>query len=216
MLVFIARLGADDFPARLDAQLLAGLAVLDRLLRGDGCDCGVFPQARSALAKRRMNAGATAEAETSQRSFRHLPAVFVVAAFVLSARSTTGAAGHPLPAAVSIAANALVLLGFTSCSTVQGQHLCLPARSGRGRPSASIIIGPYAIVRHPMYAGAFPMFLAIPLALSSWWGLVPSRAPVRCNRRAAAGRGGVSTAAPARLHRMLPRCALSAHPHAVW
>jgi protein-S-isoprenylcysteine O-methyltransferase Ste14 len=31
--------------------------------------------------------------------------------------------------------------------------------------------GPYAIVRHPMYAGALPMLFAIPLMLGSWWGL---------------------------------------------
>ena len=33
--------------------------------------------------------------------------------------------------------------------------------------------GPYAIVRHPMYAAALPMIAEIPLALGSWWGLVP-------------------------------------------
>ena len=29
----------------------------------------------------------------------------------------------------------------------------------------------YAIVRHPMYAGALVMLAGIPLALGSWWGL---------------------------------------------
>jgi protein-S-isoprenylcysteine O-methyltransferase Ste14 len=36
-----------------------------------------------------------------------------------------------------------------------------------------ISTGPYARVRHPMYAGALPMMLGIPLALGSWWGLLP-------------------------------------------
>jgi protein-S-isoprenylcysteine O-methyltransferase Ste14 len=31
--------------------------------------------------------------------------------------------------------------------------------------------GPYAYVRHPMYAGAFWLLVGIPLALGSWWGL---------------------------------------------
>jgi len=31
--------------------------------------------------------------------------------------------------------------------------------------------GPYAYVRHPMYAGALWLFVGIPLALGSWWGL---------------------------------------------
>jgi protein-S-isoprenylcysteine O-methyltransferase Ste14 len=32
--------------------------------------------------------------------------------------------------------------------------------------------GPYAHVRHPMYMGALFLFIGIPLALGSWWGLV--------------------------------------------
>lgn len=31
--------------------------------------------------------------------------------------------------------------------------------------------GPYAFVRHPMYAFALPQFIAAPLMLGSWWGL---------------------------------------------
>ena len=32
--------------------------------------------------------------------------------------------------------------------------------------------GPYAVVRHPMYAGALVMIAGVPLALGSWWGLI--------------------------------------------
>ena len=31
--------------------------------------------------------------------------------------------------------------------------------------------GPYACVRHPMYAGAIWLFVGIPLALGSWWSI---------------------------------------------
>jgi protein-S-isoprenylcysteine O-methyltransferase Ste14 len=31
--------------------------------------------------------------------------------------------------------------------------------------------GPYAIVRHPMYASALLLFIGMPLLLGSWWGL---------------------------------------------
>lgn len=31
--------------------------------------------------------------------------------------------------------------------------------------------GPYAYVRHPMYAGAIPLMLGTPLLLGSWWGV---------------------------------------------
>jgi protein-S-isoprenylcysteine O-methyltransferase Ste14 len=34
-----------------------------------------------------------------------------------------------------------------------------------------ISVGPYAYVRHPMYAGALLFMLGMPLLLGSWWGL---------------------------------------------
>jgi len=33
--------------------------------------------------------------------------------------------------------------------------------------------GPYAIVRHPMYAGVIPMYFFMSLALGSYWALIP-------------------------------------------
>jgi protein-S-isoprenylcysteine O-methyltransferase Ste14 len=40
-------------------------------------------------------------------------------------------------------------------------------------PNQKVIsTGPYAVVRHPMYAGALVMLLGIPIALGSWWGLL--------------------------------------------
>jgi protein-S-isoprenylcysteine O-methyltransferase Ste14 len=36
--------------------------------------------------------------------------------------------------------------------------------------------GPYAVVRHPMYAVILPMYLISPLALGSYWALIPAAA----------------------------------------
>jgi protein-S-isoprenylcysteine O-methyltransferase Ste14 len=41
-----------------------------------------------------------------------------------------------------------------------------------------ISTGPYAVVRHPMYAGIIPMYLFMPLALGSFWAIIPSIAVV--------------------------------------
>ncbi len=37
-----------------------------------------------------------------------------------------------------------------------------------------ITTGPYAIVRHPMYLAVIIMFGITPLALGSYWGLIPT------------------------------------------
>ena len=34
-----------------------------------------------------------------------------------------------------------------------------------------VTTGPYALVRHPMYAGALLLFVGVPLLLGSWYGL---------------------------------------------
>lgn len=36
-----------------------------------------------------------------------------------------------------------------------------------------VATGPYAIVRHPMYSGVVALSLATPVALGSWWSLLP-------------------------------------------
>ena len=42
----------------------------------------------------------------------------------------------------------------------------------RDRNQKVIDSGPYAVVRHPMYAGALPVFVGTALILGSWWGLL--------------------------------------------
>jgi protein-S-isoprenylcysteine O-methyltransferase Ste14 len=37
-----------------------------------------------------------------------------------------------------------------------------------------ISTGPYAVVRNPMYSGAILFFVAMSLALGSWWALIPA------------------------------------------
>jgi protein-S-isoprenylcysteine O-methyltransferase Ste14 len=41
-----------------------------------------------------------------------------------------------------------------------------------GEGQKVVSTGPYALVRHPMYAGALLLFVGAPLALGSWWGLL--------------------------------------------
>lgn len=47
-------------------------------------------------------------------------------------------------------------------------------RIQKERAQRAITSGPYKFVRHPGYAAAIAMFIAIPLALGSWWALLPA------------------------------------------
>jgi protein-S-isoprenylcysteine O-methyltransferase Ste14 len=40
-----------------------------------------------------------------------------------------------------------------------------------------VTTGPYAYVRHPMYAGALLYGIGAPLLLGSWWGLLAASLP---------------------------------------
>jgi protein-S-isoprenylcysteine O-methyltransferase Ste14 len=43
------------------------------------------------------------------------------------------------------------------------------------RPGQRVVVtGPYAVVRHPMYVAVLLMGLATPMALGSWWALLPA------------------------------------------
>ena len=47
-------------------------------------------------------------------------------------------------------------------------------RIQKERAQRVITSGPYGFVRHPGYIAAIAMFIAIPLALASWWALLPA------------------------------------------
>lgn len=47
-------------------------------------------------------------------------------------------------------------------------------RIQKERAQHVVTSGPYRFVRHPGYSAAIAMFIAIPLALASWWALLPA------------------------------------------
>jgi len=78
--------------------------------------------------------------------------------------------------AVQIAAIAIVVLGYAFASWAMASN---PFFSGTVRIQADrghtvVSDGPYRIVRHPAYTGAFVSGLATPLLLGSWWALIPA------------------------------------------
>ncbi len=78
-----------------------------------------------------------------------------------------------VPDEVTLAGDVLIALGFAGVFQVYRANT-YAASTVRVEAGQSVIsTGPYALVRHPMYAAAIPLIAGIPLALGSWWGFIP-------------------------------------------
>jgi protein-S-isoprenylcysteine O-methyltransferase Ste14 len=85
--------------------------------------------------------------------------------------------GSPaFPAAIRVLALAVFALGYALSLWAARSNPFFSAvvRVQRERGHRVVTTGPYAFVRHPGYAGPLVGHLALPLALGSFWGLVPA------------------------------------------
>jgi protein-S-isoprenylcysteine O-methyltransferase Ste14 len=125
-----------------------------------------------ALVQRRLRAGPGAEREPAQKRIQLFLTIVMCALFVVSALDHRfGWSG--VPRAIVIAGNLLVAVGYRFVFLVLREN-SFAASTIEVAPDQKVIsTGPYALVRHPMYSGALLMFAGVPLALGSWWGLVP-------------------------------------------
>ena len=78
----------------------------------------------------------------------------------------------PVPTAVSLAGDVLVVLGLGIGSLVVLQNSYAAANITVEVDQKVVSTGLYAFVRHPMYMGSLIMLVGFPLALGSYWGLV--------------------------------------------
>jgi protein-S-isoprenylcysteine O-methyltransferase Ste14 len=65
---------------------------------------------------------------------------------------------------------------FMLWAMIVNPYLAGEVRIQTERGHRVIAVGPYAIVRHPMYAGLILILGGIPLFLGSWWTFVPASA----------------------------------------
>jgi protein-S-isoprenylcysteine O-methyltransferase Ste14 len=80
-------------------------------------------------------------------------------------------AWSPVAPAVSILGDVLILLSFLFIFWVTRVNSFAASNIRVEKDQKVIDTGPYARVRHPMYAGAIWLFVGMPLALGSWWSL---------------------------------------------
>lgn len=79
-----------------------------------------------------------------------------------------------VPLWVSILADILVVIGFAIVFTVFKVNTFTSRAVEYIEGQTVISVGPYSIVRHPMYSGATLIIFASPFALDSFWGLIPA------------------------------------------
>jgi protein-S-isoprenylcysteine O-methyltransferase Ste14 len=124
-----------------------------------------------ALLKRRLNGGPSAEKRTSQKIIMSFASIGFVALLVVPALDFRFK-WSSVPLYMTISGDILTALGFYGVFLVYKENSFSSATIEVARDQKVISTGPYAIVRHPMYAGSFIYLLGMPLALGSYWGLL--------------------------------------------
>jgi protein-S-isoprenylcysteine O-methyltransferase Ste14 len=79
-----------------------------------------------------------------------------------------------VPVPVIVLADLLVLAGYLIFFLTLRENRFASRVIRVEADQAVITSGPYAIVRHPMYVGVSLMLLFAPLALGSWWAMIPT------------------------------------------
>ncbi|MDB6141614.1 MAG: Membrane protein [Pseudomonas sp.] len=125
-----------------------------------------------ALLARRMRGGPAAEKQRAQKLIMlGMSAGFIALLVVPALDHRWGWSSLSLGAV--IAGDALVAIGFYLITLVYRENTFASATIEVAENQRVISTGPYAIVRHPMYASALLYLFGTPLALGSWWGVVP-------------------------------------------
>jgi protein-S-isoprenylcysteine O-methyltransferase Ste14 len=152
----------DYWQAWVYLLLLAGLstAVTVDLMRRD-----------PALLARRMKGGPTAEPRPLQRLLMLGASIGYFGLLIVPALDFRYQ-WSDVPLAVVIAGEVSIVIGFSFIARVYRENTFTAATIQVADGQRVVSTGPYAIVRHPMYASALLYLLGTPLALGSYWGLL--------------------------------------------
>jgi protein-S-isoprenylcysteine O-methyltransferase Ste14 len=123
------------------------------------------------LLERRMKAGPFHEQERSQKIIVSLIIVAFFLFLILPIVDYRNGLSR-VPAWVSFVGNAIMLCAFLAIFWVMKTNSWAASNVRVETGQTVVDTGPYAYVRHPMYAAAIWLFVGIPLALGSWWTIV--------------------------------------------
>ena len=117
------------------------------------------------------------EKERTQRRVLAFGSPLLLAAFVIPGFDHRFGWSDP-PLSVVVAALAVSLVGYLAILRVFLENRWAGRTVETYADQQVISTGPYAVVRHPMYAGSILLYLATPLALGSWWAVLPALASI--------------------------------------
>jgi protein-S-isoprenylcysteine O-methyltransferase Ste14 len=124
-----------------------------------------------ALLERRMKGGPMAERRPTQKLIMLGASVGFVGLLVVPALDVRFG-WSAMSAGVVLLGDALLIAGFYFIWIVYRENTFTSATIEVAKDQKVVSTGPYAVVRHPMYAGGLLYLVAMPLALGSYWGLV--------------------------------------------
>jgi protein-S-isoprenylcysteine O-methyltransferase Ste14 len=124
-----------------------------------------------ALLERRMRGGPTAEKQPAQRFIMLCASVAFIALLVVPGLDNR-LGWSTVPFQGVVAGDVMVAIGFYLIFLVYRENTFTSAIIEVAENQTVISTGPYAIVRHPMYAGGSVYLFGTPLALGSYWGFV--------------------------------------------
>jgi protein-S-isoprenylcysteine O-methyltransferase Ste14 len=125
------------------------------------------------LLERRVKAGPGSEPDPMQNIVQVLAGLVFLATFAVPGLDSRFGWSH-VPIAVSLAGDVMIAIGFLIVFLTFRENTYTAGTIEIVEGQQVIDSGPYAVVRHPMYAGALVIMAGIPLALGSWWGLIPA------------------------------------------
>lgn len=123
------------------------------------------------LLEQRLAVGPAAEQRPQQKAIMTLAMATFAATLVVPALDRRFG-WSDMQTWVIVAGHALIVTGFLIVARVFHENSYGASTIRVADDQRVISTGPYAVVRHPMYAGALVLVLGMPLALGSWWGLL--------------------------------------------
>jgi protein-S-isoprenylcysteine O-methyltransferase Ste14 len=124
-----------------------------------------------ALLERRMKGGPAAEPRPIQRFIMLVASMAFLSLLVVPGLDFRFGWSH-VPVAGVILGDVMFVIGFGFIGRVYRENTYTAATIRVEEGQCVISTGPYAVVRHPMYASALLYLIGTPLALGSYWGFV--------------------------------------------